>query len=319
MARSTLGRTLIIANPAARSGKGADAAAFSERFLGSYTAATDGYKLTLTRASGEAEHLARNATSHGFDTVVALGGDGIVHEVVNGLMALPARERPQLAVVPVGSGNDYGRTLGMALNDAETALAQLVRGHAHELEVGRVNGVHFMETLSFGLDAAIALDTTDRRAADTSQEGETLYVTSAMKLIPRARRGWPASVSFDGGEPQRLKTLIFAIQVGSTYGGGFRICPDANPGDGLLDTCFNVKRPLLPHLAVLFGMARTGRHVNSKLIEVKQVRRIRLDFDDLPPAQVDGEELAGGPRYDVEVVPRALRVIVPTESGHGRA
>lgn len=311
MARSHLGRTLIIANPAARSGAGAAAAAFADRFLTSYSAATAGYELTLTQAPGDAEHLARAASARGFDTVVALGGDGVIHEAVNGLMAVPARERPRLAVIPVGSGNDYGRTLGMALNDAEEALAQAVRGEVVEVEVGRVNRTHFMETLSFGLDAAIAIDTTARRAADTSQVGEGLYVTSALKILPRARRGWPVAASIDGGEPRRLPALIFAVQVGPTYGGGFRICPDADPADGLLDACFNVKRPLLPHLMALFGRARSGRHVTSKVIETARARRIELAFDDEPPVQVDGEDLTGGRSFSIEVVPRALRVIRP--------
>lgn len=314
MARSHLGRTLIIANPAARSGAGEAAAAFADRFLSSYSAATAGYELTLTRAAGDAEHLARAAGAQGFDTVIALGGDGVIHETVNGLMAVPARERPRLAVVPVGSGNDYGRTLGMALNDAEGALAQVVRGEVVEVEVGRAGRTHFAETLSFGLDAAIAIDTTARRAADTSQVGEGLYVTSALKILPRARRGWTVSASIDGGEPRRLPALIFAVQVGPTYGGGFRICPEADPADGLLDVCFNVRRPLLPHLMALFGMARGGRHAGSKVIETARARRIELVFDDEPPAQADGEDLSGGRRFDIEVVPRALRVIRPLES-----
>ncbi|MBE6468726.1 MAG: diacylglycerol kinase family lipid kinase [Coriobacteriaceae bacterium] len=314
MAGSHLGRTLIIANPTARSGAGAAAAAFADRFFASYQAATAGYELKLTQDGGDAEHLARGASASGFDTVIALGGDGVIHETVNGLMAVPARERPRLAVVPVGSGNDYGRTLGMALNDAEGALAQAVRGEVREVEVGRVNGTHFVETLSFGLDAAIAIDTTRRRAADTSQVGEGLYVTSALKILPQARRGWPVSASLDDAEPQRLAALIFAVQVGPTYGGGFHICPDADPADGMLDVCFNVGRPFLPRMMALFARARSGRHVGSKIIETARVRRIALDFEREPPVQADGEDLTGPTRFDIEVVPRALRVIQPIET-----
>ena len=158
MAHSPLGRTLLIANPAAHSGKGAAGADFARHFLGSYATATRGYELRLTTGPGDAVGIAAGAV--GFDTVLALGGDGVIHEVVNGLMRLPGSARPQLGVIPLGSGNDYARTLGMARNDVEGAFAQLVRGTVRELEVGRVNGVHFMQTLSFGLDAAIALDTT---------------------------------------------------------------------------------------------------------------------------------------------------------------
>ncbi|WP_072370292.1 diacylglycerol/lipid kinase family protein [Thermophilibacter mediterraneus] len=308
MPHSPLGRTLLIANPAAHSGRGAAGADFARRFLGSYASATRGYEVRLTRGPGDAVGVAADAA--GFDTVLALGGDGVIHEVVNGLMTLPTTARPQLGVIPLGSGNDYARTLGMPRNDVEAAFARLVRGTAHEVEVGRVNGVHFMQTLSFGLDAAIALDTTERRAADTSQEGEALFVTSGIKILSRARGGYPCVASFDGERAQELSTLIFAIQVGPSYGGGFRVCPDADPRDGMLDVCYNVRRPALPHLMALFGLARWGRHAGSGVVRLRRMRHAEIEFSEEPPCQVDGERLEGT-HFSVEVVPQALRVIFP--------
>lgn len=312
MARSVLGRTLVIANPAAHSGHGAKDAEFARHFLGSYAAATQGYELLLTSASGDATTMARE--SAGFDTVIALGGDGVIHEVVGGLMEISRESRPQLGVVPVGSGNDYARTLGMARNDAQAALAQLVRGTARPVEVGLVNGIPFMETLSFGLDAAIAIDTTARRANNTSQKGEMLFATSAVKILSKAREGWPCSVTFDGEPARQLQTLVFAMQVGPTYGGGFQICPDANPSDGLLDTCFNVRRPAIPHLLALLGLARAGRHASSRVVELRRFSHATVDFKREPPCQVDGEELRGT-HFEVEVVPAALDVIFPPTRG----
>lgn len=306
MAHSPLGRTLLIANPAAHSGKGAAGANFARHFLGSYATATSGYEVRLTTGPGDAVGIAAGAV--GFDTVLALGGDGVIHEVVNGLMRLPGSARPQLGVIPLGSGNDYARTLGMARNDVEGAFAQLVRGTVRELEVGRVNGVHFMQTLSFGLDAAIALDTTDRRAANTSQEGEALFVTSGLKILSRAKGGFPCTARFDGEGPVELNTLIFAVQVGPTYGGGFRICPDADPGDGLLDVCYNVKKPPLPHLLALFGLARGGRHARSSVVCLRHIRHAVLDFAEEPPCQVDGERMRGA-HFEIDVIPSALRVV----------
>ena len=308
MAHSPLGRTLLIANPAAHSGKGAAGADFARHFLGSYATATRGYEVRLTKGPGDAVGIAAGAV--GFDTVLALGGDGVIHEVVNGLMRLPESARPQLGVIPLGSGNDYARMLGMVKNDVEGAFAQLVRGTVREAEVGRVNGVHFMQTLSFGLDAAIALDTTERRAANTSQEGEALFITSGIKILSRARDGFPCTARFDDEGPVDLRTLIFAVQVGPTYGGGFRICPDADPCDGLLDVCYNVKKPLLPHLLTLFGLARSGRHARSRVVSLRQVRHAELDFAEEPPCQVDGEQLCGT-HFEIDVIPKALKVIFP--------
>ena len=306
MADSPLGRTLLIANPAAHSGKGAAGTDFARHFLSSYSSATRGYEVRLTRGPGDAVGIAASAV--GYDTVLALGGDGVIHEVVNGLMRLPESARPQLGVIPLGSGNDYARTLGMPKNDVEGAFAKLVRGRVRELEVGSVNGVHFMETLSFGLDAAIAIDTTARRAADTSQEGEALFITSGLKVISQAHQGFPCTARFDGEDPIDLSALIFAVQVGPTYGGGFKVCPDADPGDGLLDVCYNVRRPSIPHFLALFGLARWGRHTLTKVVRLRRFRHATVDFAEEPPCQVDGEQLRGT-HFEIEVVPRALRVI----------
>lgn len=306
MADSPLGRTLLIANPAAHSGKGAAGAEFARRFLSSYSSVTDGYEMRLTAGPGDATALA--GAAEGFDTVLVLGGDGVIHETVCGLMERPADARPRLGVVPLGSGNDYARTLGMARNDVEAALAQIVRGRERPLEVGRVNGTYFMETLSFGLDAAIALDTTRRRAEDTSQEGEALFVTSGLRILSRAKGGFPCTATFDDEEPVELSTLVFAVQVGPSYGGGFRICPDADPADGLLDVCYNTRKPALPHLLALFGLARSGRHVRSGVVRLRRTRHARLEFAAAPPCQVDGEPLEGT-SFSIDVIPSALRVI----------
>lgn len=308
MADSPLGRTLLIANPAAHSGRGADGAEFARHFLSGYASATNGYEVRLTSGPGAATGIA--AAAEGFDTVLALGGDGVIHEVACGLMRRPADERPQLGVVPLGSGNDYARTLGMARNNVEAAFAQLVRGVARPVELGRVNGVPFVQTLSFGLDAAIALDTSARRADGTAQEGEALFVTSGIKILSGAREGFPCVARLDDEEPFELSTLIFAVQVGPTYGGGFRICPDADPTDGLLDVCYNVRRPALPHLLGLFGLARWGRHAGSDVVRLRRLRHATLDFAVEPPCQVDGEPLTGT-HFEIDVLPSALRVIFP--------
>lgn len=198
----------------------------------------------------------------------------------------------------------------MARNDVEGAFAQIVRGTARPVDVGRVNGTYFAETLSFGLDAAIAIDTTARRAADTSQEGEALFVTSGLKILSQAKQGFACTARFDDGEPLELAPHVFAFQIGPSYGGGFLICPEANPSDGLLDVCYNARKPSLPRLMALFGLARSGRHVRSSVIETLRIRHAELEFDAAPPCQVDGEPLEGT-SFSIDLLPSALSVIFP--------
>lgn len=308
MPHSPLGKTLVIANPAAHSGAGEKGARFAEDFLKSFSSATKGFEVIRTKAPEDAIDMAASAS--GYDTVLALGGDGIIHEVANGLMAIQRDIRPQLGIIPMGSGNDYARTLSMRKNDVQGALAQLVRGVARPCDLGLVNGVHFMETLSFGLDAAIANDTTIKRAEGTSQEGEELFIRSAIKILSEAKEGFEVSAAFDEEDPVDLCSIIFAIQVGPTYGGGFRICPEADPSDGYLDTCYNVKLPQLPKLMTLLGLARMGKHTLSKVVRTRRLRHAELHFKAEPPCQVDGEMLRGTD-FIVDVVPAAIDVIFP--------
>ena len=153
-------------------------------------------------------------------------------------MRISPDARPRLGVIAMGSGNDFARTLGVPFNDPEESLHSLLRAQETSYDLGLVDAGtpdarYFMETLSFGLDAAIALDTTDRRIAQTKQQGAGLFVTSGIRIMSQAHRGWPyraVLVDTEGTRQVLVGTeVIFAIQNGPTYGGGFRIAPDASP------------------------------------------------------------------------------------------
>ena len=268
-----LGKTLLIANPAAQNGNGAAAAERAAALLGD--ALGDGsLDVAPTRGPGEAVRLAAGAGA--YETVLALGGDGIIHEAANGLMQLPAGERPAFGIVPVGSGNDYARTLGMSARS---------------------------------VDAAIALDTVERRAR-TGRTGTALYLASGMDQLLHHLDCHRYTASFDGGEPVRGASFTFAVQVGPTYGGGFRICPDARIDDGLLDVCIAHPPFGIARAVFVFLLAKGGRHTGFRQIELRRARTLSVRFDAPPPVQIDGEPLEAS-EYAIDVVPRALDVLVP--------
>ena len=192
---SSEGSILLIANPAAQNGNGAAAA---QRAVGLLRAQLGEDAVVLARTAGprHASEIAERA--EGCSTVIALGGDGVIHEVAGGLMRRPAARRPALGVIPVGSGNDYARTLGVSTK-VDEACAQLLGAEARLADVGRVNGHWFVETLSFGLDAAIALDTMERRVR-TGRTGTVLYMESGIDQLLHHLDLRRYRVSFDGGE-----------------------------------------------------------------------------------------------------------------------
>ena len=299
MAHTLLGKTLVIANPKARSGLAVAAIDQARAFFSERTDLTEGCDFYMTKAAGDA--TVRCADAAAYDTVVAIGGDGIIHEVANGLMHIERASRPALAIIPFGSGNDIARTWGIPKNNAEKAFARLATSTKHSIDMGCVNGEYFLETLSFGIDAAIALDTTDKRAAGTAQKGEQLYVLSGIKYMTSGSKGYACTFSLDGGPEQHIRSLIFAIQNGPTYGGGFKICPKADPADGLLDICYNVKNPAIPKLLALFGLARFGKHAGSSVVKFSRARHIEIEYEEGVPCQADGERVEGT-RFTVDLL-----------------
>ena len=204
---------LLIANPAAQRGHGAEAARIAHDLLREWVG-DEAVTLALTDFAGHAVDLAAEASSERYDTIIALGGDGIVHEVVNGLMRLPFDKRPTFGLVPVGSGNDYARTLGMS-ESVPDAIVQFLDARERLVDVGCCNGEYYTETLSFGLDAAIALDTVVRRER-TGQQGTILYMMSGLDILLHHLEEYEFKAVLDGERAIEGRMLMFAVQNGVT-------------------------------------------------------------------------------------------------------
>lgn len=299
-------KVLIIANPASRHGEGAVDAARVEELLRRQGV----LELTVSRTSwqGHAERFASEAGE--YDLVVAVGGDGTVHEVANGLMRIPREKRPALGAVPSGSGNDYALSLGMS-RSLETAVSQLVSSPRRWADLGVCNGRYFAETLSFGLDAAIALDTVERRER-TGASGVMLYMRSGIDQLLHHLDFHEMEACFDG-TCRRDRIVLCAVQVGPTYGGGFRICPDARFDDGMLDVCIAHAPVGALKAGFVFFCAKNGYHRRFREIESLRAREINLRFDAALAVQIDGERL-DATEFFIKVAPAALRVVAPTAS-----
>lgn len=307
-----LRHTLLIVNPASQNGKGAAAGAYAARVLEQAGVDVD---CIATTAPLHAVQLATDAALQGYQTVIALGGDGTIHEAANGLMAVNQEKRPVFGIIPVGSGNDYARTLNMS-EDVDTACAQLLTGDIRPADVGLCNGQYFVQTLSFGIDAAIALDTVQRRKR-TSKTGNALYFEAGLNQLLFHRDMHTYQASFDGALPEQAQSLTFAVQLGCTYGGGFRICPNAAPDDGIFDICIAHPPLGLVGAVKLFAKAKDGKHVSSPHIEMRRASRLSIRFESDVPAQMDGEDCTGK-AFDVELLSRALDVLFGREARSDR-
>lgn len=307
-------KLLLIANPVAQNGLGRAAAVRAKALLAS--ALGEGQAtLMFTEHAGQASELAEKASRDGFDFVVALGGDGVANEAANGLMRVPEEQRPAFGLLPVGSGNDYARTLGMA-KSLDDAVLQLIDTPFRAFDVGRCNDRWFLETLSFGLDAAIALDTVERRVR-TGKTGTMLYLQAGIDQLLHHLDTCRYEASFDGAPAEAGSSYLFAVQIGRTYGGGFQICPDADPTDGAFDLC--IAHPPLSRAAAtfIFLLAKEGRHTGFEKVDLRRAHSLDIRFESPLAVQIDGEKLTGT-RFNVSIASRALRVAAPAFASEAR-
>jgi len=295
----TLGRHLIIVNPQAKHGEANKLGPVIERLLAHVP-----HDTVETTGPGHAVDLA--ATADGYDVVVAVGGDGTVHEVLNGLMRRPAETRPALALLPTGSGNDTCRTLGIPFDLAEAALL-LAGGHRERFDVGTCNGLYFDNSFAAGLDAKVTAKAVEYKVTK-QRSGLWLYLTALLHVLFKDLAPFHVRVGFDEAPPQPVDTLIIAITNGATYGGGFRITPDADPVDGVFDVC--MIDPLgLPEALWRLPFVIAGKHTSMPVVHMSRHISAVIESDTPLPAQIDGEVLLEK-RYVVRMLPGAIECIV---------
>jgi len=301
------GNVLLIANPAAQRGHGEEAAHIAHDLLVEWLG-EESVGFEYTERPGHAADIAAEASRDRYASVIALGGDGLVHEVVNGLMSLPRDDRPRFGLIPVGSGNDYARTLGM-VECVPDAIVQFLDAPEVVVDIGCCNGEYFAETLSFGLDAAIALDTVERRKR-TGEQGTVLYLKSGLDQLLHHLDTFKFEATLDDGRVLSDSVHLLTVQLGPTYGGGFRICPDADPTDGLFDLCYASAPMSVPEATFKFLRAKDAHHVKYKGIHFDRASALKVSFDRRPPCQIDGEPHIAD-SYDISIVPQALPVFAP--------
>ena len=285
----------LLANPTAGRGN-------ADQILDAVTA-------RLAASGAEVEHLigddadhalelARKAAADGVDTVVTLGGDGMVHVAVQAL----AGTEVSLGVVPLGTGNDFARALGIPTGDPLAAADVVVRDDPRRIDLGRSGDSWFATVLAAGFDAAV----NERANAMRWPHGDLRYTLAALSVI----RSWtpvPYRLEIDGVVREQ-EAMLLAIANTESYGGGLRIAAGCDPADGLLDAILIKPVSRLEFLRVFPGV-RQAKHLAHPAFERIRARRITASAPGVI-AYSDGERLGPLP-LEVECVPSALGVLVP--------
>lgn len=256
----------------------------------------------LSGSPGEERRLARDAALAGVGTIIALGGDGTWGNVARGILdsGRPAR----LALLAAGTGNDFAQSLRLPVHDARSMLDIALGQRERHIDVGRVDGVHFINVAGFGIATSVLESIRRPRLL----KGAAAYLAAALPQLLRyqplsARLGFGMDAP---GEPGRYLAIVLAN--GRRFGGGFRIAPDADVTDGALDVV-TVRDAGVLRRAMILGRARMGRHLGLAEVEHRRVQSFTVTFPTAPELDVDGELMtARTPSIEVQCLAGALRV-----------
>lgn len=296
-------RSVIIANPVA--GTCADQATLGQ--------AAEQIAAELWKTSGpkDASVLAKRAVEEGFERVIAAGGDGTIHEVVNGLST--GFDHIVFGILPMGTGNDLVRCLRIP-NELPAALELLRHQPPQELDIIEIEGSAGREGDSsapiYSLNASVSgygpsvgenLD-----SATKSTWGPLAYLKSALETIG-AIEGFECRVSFDGSESLELRLLNVVVANGSHVAAGLPVSPWADPADGIMDVVLFPELPIL-ELALLAPRVLIGEHLDDPRLIIRHCRHFRIESEPPMPYNADGER-GGTTPVTYRLLPKALRVI----------
>jgi len=304
--------TTFILNPAAGKGKAERVWHQTERML---ISRGERYVLRRTSARGEATLIAREATTR---RVVAVGGDGTVQEVSNGLVGT----EKVLGIVPAGSGNDLIKSLRIP-QGTEEAVDIILSGHERRIDVGtvRCSREHrqiqphssgderiFVNGVGVGFDAAVAARTQEIPWLT----GTALYLAAVFQTLGKYNAP-TFQVEMDADRFES-RNLLFAIGNGRCAGGGFYLTPEAIVDDGLLDVCA-IASATVPRILTLMPKAMSGKHGEANEVKFYRTRTLHLQSATEFFVHADGEVVGRSVRsVEVSVLPSALRVVAPVVS-----
>ena len=301
-------KTLLIFNPMADRGRSGQQASDLRAMVDEM----GGADWQGTEYPAHATEIAAQAALQGYQTIVALGGDGTVHEIVNGLMKIEAAHRPRLGIVPMGSGNDFAGGAGIQMNQQE-AMRRVFTGTPKPVDVARITDgtgrtEYFDNTLGIGFDAAINI----RSRSIQSLQGFMMYLTATLLTIARDFAAPHMKVTYDGGTLDEPLMMI-TVGNGPREGGGFLTTPESKMDDGMLD--FVYIRPVSKvRMLQLVPKVMNGTHVKEKEVRIAQTTKLVVDADRALPIHADGELFApyeADVRHvEITLVPGAIQVIV---------
>jgi diacylglycerol kinase (ATP) len=255
--------------------------------------------ILLSRSFDEAVEMTSEAVRRGADVLAVMGGDGMMHLGVN---ACADQDGTSLALIPAGTGNDLCRGLGLPAFDPVAAVALIGAGNLRRFDLTRVNDRWVGAVLATGFDAMV----NHRANLMPWPKGGLRYPLAALAEL-RVFNPLTYRLTLDG-HVRDLEAMLIAVGNTASYGGGMKICPDADPTDGLLDV--TIIHPVSrAKLLRLLPQMYSGRFVRDPCVELIRAADVRIDGPGLV-GYGDGELIAAAPLH-LHCEPAAIGIFAP--------
>ncbi len=262
------------------------------------------YSIIRTERPGHATEIARHFKAEDDVTLYVLSGDGTANEVLNGL-----NPNVPMAVIPVGSGNDFFRMLEVPIMPLEQLLIETIEGKEVVVDYGMANDRRYLNCSSMGFDADIGIYAHAIKMKYPFLSGLS-YVIAIIALLVK-RKPMRMRLRFND-EVLEVESLLVAIMNGRFYGGGFNPTPMASIQDGTLDLCV-IRNTNLLRILTLLPKFKVGKHIHEDIVSFYNVKELKLSSAETINTQCDGE-VYPEQHIDFKLVERGLKLRVPQRS-----
>lgn len=264
-----------------------------------------GYETSCHATTGEgcATRAARAAVERGFDVVIAAGGDGTIHEVVNGLAEL--ENRPKLGIVPAGTTNDFARALQIP-KDPLAAVEVIAKGDTIPVDVGRMNDKYFINIGGGGRLTELTYEVPSKLKTVL---GQLAYYLKGIEMLP-SFKATHLTIEYDG-KLYEGEAMLFLVGLTNSVGGFEKLAPNSSINDGLFSLLI-LKKTNLADFVRIATLALRGEHIHDPKVIYTQANRIKVHSEEKVQLNLDGEYGGVLPAEFVNLY-RHLEVFVPID------
>ncbi|TAL69622.1 MAG: diacylglycerol kinase family lipid kinase [Bacteroidetes bacterium] len=296
---------VFIVNPIAGNGSAKTIVPTLEEMIKKYNVDAE---LVFTERIGHAAELSEMYLKKGFTYIIGVGGDGTLNEIARPLVN---KKNVTVGIIPAGTGNDFIQILGFPNRFGENDWDTFFKRDVIAMDVGKVNGMIFLNGMGLGFDAQVAAENYTE-SGQVKEGGKNRYIWHIIKTLLYFKEKQMTVITGEGRH--ETDCFINTIAIGRRFAGGFFLTPKAIANDGLLDVCMIKKLSLFERFNILFKVPK-GIHITDKRVNYSQTTGINLEFSEVVPFHVDGE-LNFSKKFDVSIMTGALNTIYNSDGNH---